>query len=234
VVQAEEAVALARELAHSFSLVPALTFFSFLRLFRREACLAREHAQSAATVCAEEGIAPHYLAIAGITRGWAGVHETGARQGVAEIRHGLDQLEAMQVHHRRSYYLAILAESCGLISEPEQGLSALTKAAAFMEKTGERLWEAEIHRLKGELLLHRSSEEQGEVEASFRKALDTARRQESRALELRAAISLARLWAGEGKRAQARDILAPIHGCFIEGFDTPDLKAASALLDEVG
>jgi predicted ATPase len=149
-------VALARDLAHSFSLILALTFFSFVCHFRRDLGLAREHAQSAATVCTEQGIAPQYLAIAGIVRGWAEVHETRAMQGIAEIQHALDQLEAMRVRQRRSYYLAILAEAYGSVGEPEQGLGALTKAEAFMEETGEGLWEAEIHRLKGELLLHRS------------------------------------------------------------------------------
>ena len=232
-VQAEEAVALAHELAHSFSLVLALTFFSFLRHFRREAGLAREHAQAVTTLCTEQGIAPQYLAIAGIVRGWAEVHETKAMQGIAEIRHALDQLEAMQVHHRRSYYLAILAEACGLVGEPEQGLSALTKAKAFMEETGEGLWEVEIHRLKGRLLLHRSSEGQGQAEAGFRKALHAARRQGARSLELRAAASLARLWRDQGKSAQAHDLLAPVYGWFTEGFDTADLKDAKALLDEL-
>jgi class 3 adenylate cyclase/predicted ATPase len=233
VVQAEEAVALARDLAHSFSLILALTFFSFVCHFRRDLGLAREHAQSAATVCTEQGIAPQYLAIAGIVRGWAEVHETRAMQGIAEIQHALDQLEAMRVRQRRSYYLAILAEAYGSVGEPEQGLGALTKAEAFMEETGEGLWEAEIHRLKGELLLHRSSEGQVQVEASFQKALNTARRQESRSLELRAAASLARLWADQDKRAEAYDLLAPVYGWFTEGFDTADLKNAKALLDEL-
>jgi predicted ATPase len=234
VVQAKEAAALARELAHSFSLVLALTFYSFLRHFRREAGLAREHAQAVTTFCTEEGISPQYLATAGIVRGWAEVHETKAIQGIAEIRHALDQLEATRVRHRRSYYLAILAEACGLVGEPEQGLSALAKAAAFSKETGEGLWEAEIHRLKGELLLQRASEGQGQAEASFRKALNTARRRESRSLELRAAASLARLWADQGKRAEAYDLLAPVYGWFTEGFDTVDLKDAKALLDQLG
>jgi predicted ATPase len=102
-----------------------------------------------------------------------------------------------------------------------------------MGETGEGLWEAEIHRLKGELLLHRCSEGQGRAEASFRKALNAARRQDSRSLQLRAATSLARLWAGQGERQKAHDLLAPIYGWFTEGFDTADLKDAKALLDEL-
>jgi predicted ATPase len=233
VVQANEAVALARELAHPFSLILALTFSSFLCQFRRETGLARDHAQAATTFCTEQGIAPQYLATAGLVRGWAEVHETRAMQGIADIRHALDQLEALRVHQRRSYYLAILAEAYASLGKPEQGLDALTKAAAFMEETGEGLWEAEIHRLKGELLLHRSSEGQDQAEASFRKALNTARRQESRSLELRAATSLARLWAEQGERQQAHDLLAPVYGWFTEGFDTADLKNAKALLDDL-
>jgi predicted ATPase len=151
VVHAEEAVTFARELAHSFSLILALTFSSFLRHFRREAGLAGEHAHAAMSVCTEQGIAPQYLSIAAIVRGWAEVHETRAMQGIDDIRQALDQLEAMGVHQRRSYYLAILAEAYGSVGEPQQGLVALTKAAAFKEETGEGLWEAEILRLKGEL-----------------------------------------------------------------------------------
>jgi predicted ATPase len=233
VVQAEKAVALAHELAHLFSLILALTFFSFLCHFRRQAGMAQEQAQAVTTLCTEQGIAPQYLATAGIVRGWAEVHETRAMQGIAEIRHALDQLEAMRVHQRRSYYLAILAETYGSVGEPEQGLGALTKAEAFMEETGEGLWKAEIHRVRGELLLRRSSEGHGQAEACFRKALNTARRQESRSLELRAAASLARLWTDQGKRAEAYDLLAPVYGWFTEGFDTADLKDAKALLDEL-
>jgi predicted ATPase len=230
VVQAEEAVALARELAHSFSLILALTFFSFLRQFRRETSLAREHTQAVTTCCTDEGIAPQYLATAGIVRGWAEVHETTSMRGIAEIRRALDQLEAMQVRQRRSYYFGILAEAYGSVGEPGEGLSVLTEAAAFMEQTGEGLWAAEIHRLNGELLLQRSSERRGQAEASFRKALNTARHQESRSLELRAAASLARLWADQGKRVEAYGLLAPIYDWFTEGFDTADLKDAKALL----
>ena len=233
VVQAEEAVALAGELSHWFSLILALTFFSFLCHFRREAGLARKHAQAVTAFCTEQRIAPQYLATAGIIRGWADVHETRAILGIDEIRHALDQLEAMRMHHRRSYYLAILAETYDSVADPERGLSALTKAVAFMGETGEGLWEAEIHRLKGQLLLHRSSKGQRQAEASFRKALNTARCQESRSLELRAATSLARLWANQGKRADAYDLVAPIYGWFTEGFDTADLKDAKALLDEL-
>jgi predicted ATPase len=184
-------------------------------------------------LCTEQGVAPQYLATAGIFRGWADVHETRATQGIAEIRHALDQLETMRVNQRRSYYFGILAEAYGLVGEPEQGLGALARAVASMEETGEGLWEAEIHRLKGELLLQSSPDGQDQAEASFQEALNTAGRQESRSLQLRAAASLAQLWHHQGKRAEAYELLAPIYGWFTEGFGTADLKDAKALLDEL-
>jgi predicted ATPase len=100
-----------------------------------------------------------------------------------------------------------------------------------LNDTGERRWEAEVYRLKGELLLARSAEHDAEAETCFRQALAIARRQQAKSLELRAAMSLARLWQQQGKRGEAYDLLAPIYGWFTEGFDTADLQEAKALLD---
>jgi predicted ATPase len=108
----------------------------------------------------------------------------------------------------------------------------LAEALALVDKTGERWWEAELHRLKGELLRRRASPTE-EVEACFHQALDIARRQQAKSLELRAAMSLSRLWQQQGQRADARELLAPIHGWFTEGFDTADLQEAKALLEEL-
>jgi len=107
----------------------------------------------------------------------------------------------------------------------------LEEALALVDQYEERYWEAEIHRLKGELLLARSAENQVEAEACLHKALDVARRQGAKSLELRAAMSLSRLWQRQGKRVEARQILAQVYGWFTEGFDTPDLLEARALLD---
>ena len=116
---------------------------------------------------------------------------------------------------------------------PEAGQSAIAEALAFAEESGERWWEAELHRLKGELLLAQSTENRAEAEACFHRALEVAQQQSAKAFELRAATSLARLWAEQGKRAEAHDLLAPVYGWFTEGFDTADLKDAKALLDEL-
>ena len=117
------------------------------------------------------------------------------------------------------------------MEQREEGLTLLTEALAVTNDTGERRWEAELHRLKGELLLAGSAEHATEAETCFHQALDVARRQQAKSWELRAAVSLARLWQQQGKRTEARVLLAPIYGWFTEGFDTADLREARALLE---
>ena len=146
----------------------------------------------------------------------------------------------------RPYWLTQLAEACQQAGQPEEGLTLLTEALAFVRTTDEYAWEAELYRLKGELLLQsgvqglesgvltpdsRPWTRDAEAEACFRQALEIARRQQARSLELRAAMSLSRLWQQHGKRAEAYALLAEIHGWFSEGFDTADLREAKALLE---
>ena len=134
----------------------------------------------------------------------------------------------------RPYYLSLLAEAYGQAGQPEAGLTVLTDALTLVATTEERWWEAEVYRLKGVLLLQRSLPDVGQAEACFQQALDMARRQQAKALELRAALSLARLWQGQGQPTAARQLLAEIYGWFTEGFDTADLQEAKALLAELG
>ena len=129
------------------------------------------------------------------------------------------------------YHLTLLAQALAALGRYGQGLAALHGASALVEETGERYVEAEIHRLEGHLLLAENGS--AEAEPCCVKALEAARAQEARSLELRAACDLARLWAEQGRRSEARGLLAPIYGWFNEGFDTPDLKEAKALLDEL-
>ena len=117
------------------------------------------------------------------------------------------------------------------MEQPEAGLTALAEALTLAETTGERWYESEIYRLKGELLLQGSSENSTEAKTCFHHALDIARNQQAKSLELRAAMSLARLWQQQGKRQEAHDLLAPVYGWFTEGFDTADLMDAKALLE---
>ena len=127
----------------------------------------------------------------------------------------------------------MLAEVSAHLGHTEEGLQALAEAHTLVEQHEERWWEAEIYRLRGVLLLRQPGTPQAEAETWLQRALDVARRQEAKSLELRAAMSLARLWQQQGKRAAARDLLGPIYGWFTEGFDTADLIEAKALLDEL-
>jgi predicted ATPase len=129
----------------------------------------------------------------------------------------------------------MLAEALGLAGRAEDGLTVLAEAQELLERSEERWWEAEIYRLRGALLLQHSKTSCTDhpAEASFHRALEVARRQQARSLELRATTSLARLWRDQGKVAEARDLLAPIHGWFTEGFETPDLKEARGVLDQL-
>jgi predicted ATPase len=127
----------------------------------------------------------------------------------------------------------LLAYVSAHLGHTEGGLQALAEAHTLVEQQEERYWAAEISRLRGVLLLRQTGTSQAEAEAWLRRALDVARRQEAKALELRAVMSLSRLWQQQGKRADAHELLAPIYGWFTEGFDTTDLQEAKALLEEL-
>jgi len=140
---------------------------------------------------------------------------------------------------RQPYYLALLAEVCGKADRAEEGLTLLAEALKVADKTGERWWEAELHRLKGELLVRQAVRDSGrspllcEAETCFRRALNVARRQQAKSLELRAAMSLSRLWQHQGKQNEAHQVLAPIYRWFTEGIDSADLQHAKALLEQL-
>src|SRR5262249_10173508 len=129
------------------------------------------------------------------------------------------------------YFYTLLADVCDYLGHTDDGLQALAEAHTLVEQHEDRWWEAEIHRLRGVLLLRQTVTPQGEAGAWFRQALDVARRQEAKSLELRAAMSLARLWQQQGQCAEAYELLAPVYHWFTEGFDTADLQDAKALLE---
>ena len=130
-----------------------------------------------------------------------------------------------------SWWLGLRAEAYGKIGQPEEGLAVLAEALRAVEDTGDHFYDAAFYRLEGEFLLQRSADNQREAEACFQHAMTIAQSQDAKAWELRTATSLARLWQHQGKRQEARDLLAPVYHWFIEGFDTPDLQDAKALLD---
>ena len=129
----------------------------------------------------------------------------------------------------RPYWLGLLSEALGTAGDPDAALAAVTEGLATIEETGERWWEAELHRLRAMLLMARRDMQEAEV--TLRRAIDLAHLRQARSLELRAATSLAGLWGEQGRRAEALELLAPVYGWFSEGFDTADLKAAKVLLD---
>jgi predicted ATPase len=159
------------------------------------------------------------------------VEQGRGEAGIAQMRDGLAAFRATGGEVRLPYYLALLAEICGQTGHAAEGLTLLAEALAQAHKTGESWTEAELHRLKGELLLSLSTDNQAEVEGCLHQALAVARCQQAKSLELRAAVSLSRLWQQQGKRAEARELLASIYGWFTEGFDTADLQEAKALLE---
>jgi TOMM system kinase/cyclase fusion protein len=222
-----EALGLARELSHPSTLVFALEFTGYLHHFRRECQATRERAEAAMALSTEHGFT-HFLAMGTVLWGWA-LAEQG-EEGTAQIRQGMAAWRAVGAELARPYYLALLAEACAKGDQVEEGLSALAEALATVHKTGERFYEAELYRLKGELLLAQSTHQTTEAEACFHQALDIARHQQAKSLELRAATSLSRLWQRQGKQNEARQLLAEIYGWFTEGFDTADLQEARALL----
>jgi predicted ATPase len=176
----------------------------------------------------------HHVVFGRLLLGWALAMQGDAAAGVAHIHEGLERLQRTGLKLYRPYFLALLAEASGLAGQPEAGLTALAEAVTRVAATEERCWEAEVYRLQGVLLLQHSRADSPQAEACFQQALDVARRQQAKALELRAALSLARLWQGQGKRAAACQLLAEIYGWFTEGFDTADLQEAKALLQELG
>jgi class 3 adenylate cyclase/predicted ATPase len=229
---AQEALTLGQQLLHPFSLTDAVWGGTRIHQFRREAHLACERAEVMIALCTEHDFSL-LGAVAAVTHGWALAAEGQAKEGVAEMRQGLATMRATGAQTHVPYLMALLAEGYGQTEKTEEGLNALAEALNLVEKTGERAWEAEIHRLKGELLLVRSAKKQAKAEACFNQAIKIARKQSAKSLELRAATSLSRLWHDQGKRADAHALLAPIYNWFTEGFDTGDLKQARALLDEL-
>jgi class 3 adenylate cyclase/predicted ATPase len=232
-----EALTLAQGLSHPYSLAMTLSYAAMLHQFRREGQAAQERAEAAIKLCTEQGI-PHYLALGTIWRGWALAEQGQGEEGLSQIRQGLAAWQAMGAELSRPYLLALLAEAYGRGGQVEEGLTVLAEALVMVDKNGERQYEAELYRLKGELTLAQSrvqglASRVKEAEGCFLKAIEIARRQQAKSLELRAVMSLSRLWQRQGKRKEAHRMLAEIYGWFTGGFDTKDLQEAKALLDEL-
>ena len=246
--KSHEALSLAQELAHPHSLAFTLDLAAWLHQFRREGQIALERAEAALSLGTEQGFAL-WVAAGMIWRGWALAEQGQGEEGISQMRQGLDAWRATGAVVWQPHVLALLADAYGKSGRTEEGLLVLAEASAVVEKTGEHLSDAELSRLKGELLLQSGAQapeprvspaytpplipHAEEVEACFGHAVDIARLQQAKSLELRASTSLARLWQTQGKHQDAYDLLAPVYEWFTEGFDTADLIEAKQLLHEL-
>jgi predicted ATPase len=236
--RSREALALAQGLDHPFTLAFALSVAGVgFHEFRREVQAAQELNERLIRLSAEEGLV-FYQAIGTIQRGWLQTEAGQVEEGIALMIEGMAVWQARGTMAYRVYCLSLLAEAYGKAGKIEEGLSVLSEALDAVEKTGERFWQAELYRLKGELLLMQGDETEAEAsfhqaESCFQHAIEVARRQQAKSWELRVAMSLSRLRQKQGKREEARQMLAEIYSWFTEGFDTPDLKEAKALLEEL-
>ena len=227
-----EALDLAHELAHPYTVSMTLIRAACLGQFCRDPHATRQWAEAAIPLAAEHGFLTH-AAIGTILQGWTLVMQGQESQGSLQIRQGLDAYQASGAEMERPYFLALLVESHYLAGEVETGLAALHEAFGALRSGRDFFYEAELYRLQGTLLGALPKDPGRQAEACFQQALDVARRQQAKSLELRAAISLAKLWQQQNKRQAALDLLVPVYSGFMAGHDTADLIDAKALLDDL-
>jgi predicted ATPase len=229
-VQSNAAIAEARRLAHQPSLALSLNFGARLHLLVGDNAAVGERADQLVAVTTEQGF-PLWRAQGTMFCGWVKVENGDVAEGISLLRSGSTAFRATGSGVFMPYHIALLARAYEITGQVEAALSLLDDALQIVETIGERWFAAELHRRKGQLLLRQEHPEA--AEELYRKALSIAVEQEAKLWELRAAVSLARLRGDQGRRAEARNLLAPVYNWFTEGFDTADLKEAKALLDEL-
>jgi adenylate cyclase len=229
----QDELARAQQGAQTPSLASSHLFAALLAQHRRDMAATQASAEATMALATVHGLA-HRVAQGRLLQGWALAMQGDAATGVAQIAQGWRAVQRLGQQLYRPYQLVLLAEAYGQAGQPEAGLTCLAEAVTRVEATEERWWEAEVYRFQGELLLRLPLPDIPQATVCLHQALDMARRQQARALELRAALSLSRLWQQQGKRAEAHAQLAPLYGWFTEGFDTADLQEAMALLNVLG
>jgi predicted ATPase len=243
--RSQEALDLARQLSHPYILARALHYAASVHQFRRETLSVQRSAEALMALSHEHGFT-RYIGRGMVMRGWALVERGATEEGIAQLRQGIAVCQTVADEAGRPVFLASLAEAYGKVGQPEAGLRELAEALAVAYKTQELRWEAELHRLKGELLLQaaggglganifrphstRGMSHLAEAETCFQRALEVARYQQAKSLELRAVMSFSRLWQSQDKRTQARQMLSEVYAWFTEGFETHDLQDAKTLL----
>ena len=224
--RSRDALALAQKLSHPYSLVHALFYSAWVHQQRGERQAVDERIGAAVTLATEQGFTRWVLQGA-VLQGWLLAQHGKGQEGILKMRQGAT------VVREQSYYAVPLAEAYGKEGQSEEGLRVISEELARVHKIGERFYEVELYRIKGELLLKKPVTDEEQAEGCFQKALEVARSQSAKSLELRATMSLSRLWQKRGKQKEARQLLAEIYSWFTEGFDTADLKVAKALLEEL-
>jgi tetratricopeptide (TPR) repeat protein len=238
----QKALALARRLSHPQSLVAALNLAARLHQHRREIALAHQYTEASLTLSREHALT-YWMILGHIRRGSLLAAQGQPTDGCRELRHGLEAYQARGSRVSLPIFLAQPAEVYGQLGQPAEGLRLLAEAYRIMHQGGGRSWEAEQYRLQGALLLLQHGNRPtgagrcaervallAEAEECLRRALEVARQQHAKSWDLRAAMSLARLWQQQGRRQEAYDLLAPLYSWFTEGFDTADLQEAEGLL----
>jgi tetratricopeptide (TPR) repeat protein len=232
VKKCQEALDFAGSLSHPLTVATARFFSAWLHYSRRDVSATQAQAEAAVNLSTEYGF-PFWRTGGTVLLGWALCRQGQTERGIETIREGLIGWKAIGTRQWVTCGLAQLAEACWKGGQIEDGLSAINEALALVRKNGERWWETEIYCLKGHLLLAQSPDHEAEAEKCFRQAIEIARERKTKSLELKAVVSLSRLLRDQGKREAACDALADVYGWFTEGFDTPYLEEAQALLDEL-
>jgi DNA-binding SARP family transcriptional activator/predicted ATPase len=232
--RSQEALSLARELDHAFSLADVLCYGGCLfHEMRRDAPALKERAEELTQLLNDKRI-PSWLGTEASYHGEALAMMGQIEEGIAQMRQGLARKHATGARVNTSGTLCALAEAQAKAGHPEEGLTTLAQALALVQETGERYYEAELYRVRGELLrARRGPGDEAEAETCYQEAVSVAHRQQAKSWELRATVDLCRLWQRQGKKTEACRMLAEIYGWFTEGFDTPDLCEAKALLEEL-
>jgi class 3 adenylate cyclase/predicted ATPase len=232
-----EGLALALKFKHPYTSASVDAFVAWLHQFRRNSQIVEELASAALTISTEHDF-PFYRAMGIIMRGWARAQRAQKSDGIEQMRAGLEAYHLTGAAVLRPGYLSLLAEGYGNTGRAKEGLGVLAEAQQLADRCQEHWWDAELHRLRGELTLKQADTQGGpqnesEAEQCFRQALSVAQEQKAKSLELRAAMSLSRLWLRQSRRREAKQVLGDVFGFFTEGFDTPDLIEAKTLLERL-
>lgn len=238
-LRSNEAVTMAQELTHPFSLSAAHHFAGWLHLLRKESQATLEHAEAAMTIAADQGFV-FFIAYDTMLKGWALAEQGQIKEGISQLHEGLVAFQATGAKILVPQWMVVLAELFGILGQVEKALSVLAEAQILSEKnSGERYYIAEMLRLKGQLLIRgkkdkvQEASDYDEAVTYFLRAIKWAQQQDAKSLELRATMSLSRIWQSQGKKSDAFELLSKIYDWFEEGFGTPDLIAAKILLEEL-